>query len=114
MLDTKWIDVNKGDSAHPNFRSILVGREYNEYRGDTLYASTRPLEAMRMIISDAATHEGGEQQHNAKRRDLMVNGLSRAYFNAPAKRALCMEVPMENIDAKEGERAPQCLLVRNV
>lgn len=26
LIDTKWIDVNKGDVANPNYRSRLVGR----------------------------------------------------------------------------------------
>ena len=27
MISTKWLDVNKGDAANPNYRARLVGRE---------------------------------------------------------------------------------------
>ena len=40
MITAKWLDTNKGDEEHPNYRSRLVGREYNEGKDDSLYAST--------------------------------------------------------------------------
>ena len=55
LITVKWLDTNKGDKDNPNYRSRLVGREYNEGRDDTLYASTPPLEALRMIVSTAST-----------------------------------------------------------
>ena len=55
LIDVRWIDTNKGDAANPNYRSRLVGREFNTYRDDALYAATPPLEALRLIISHAAT-----------------------------------------------------------
>lgn len=78
-----WIDVNKGDTMNPNHRSRLVDREYNEYRDDSLYASTPPVEAMRIILSSAATCEGDEPGQHASRREVIVNDVSRSYFYAP-------------------------------
>ena len=67
LIDVRWIDTNKGDAANPNYRSRLVGREFNTYRDDALYAATPPLEALRLIISHAATIRCGGG-HRAKWR----------------------------------------------
>ena len=55
IIDLKWIDVNKGDHANPDYRSRLVGREFNNERDDSLYAATPPLEALRVVLSWAST-----------------------------------------------------------
>ena len=55
LIGTRWLDVNKSDAAHPDYRSRLVGKEYRQGADDSLYASTPPLEAMRAILSHAAT-----------------------------------------------------------
>ena len=61
IIGTKWIDVNKGDAERPNIRCRLVGKEFKTTPDDALYASTPPLEALRCIVSRAATldHRGG-------------------------------------------------------
>ena len=67
LIDVRWIDTNKGDTANPNYRSRLMGREFNTYRDDALYAATPPLEALRLIISHAAIiRRGGD--HGGKWR----------------------------------------------
>ena len=91
LIDTRWIYVNKGDEENPNYRTRLVGREFNTYKDDTLYAATPPLEALRAIVSQAAT-----RTNNGKLQELMVNGISRAYFYAPAKRSLFIDLPAED------------------
>ena len=58
-IDVRWIDVNRGDCDDPIYRSILVGREFDTTKDDGLYATTPPLEALRLIGSYAATIQGG-------------------------------------------------------
>ena len=42
----------------PQYRSRLAGREYNNYRDDSLYASTPPpIEALRVVLSYAASFQ---------------------------------------------------------
>ena len=85
IIKTRCIDHSKGDMDNPNYRSRLVGMEFNTGRCDELYASTPPLEALRMIVSWAATVDkdvGG----GAARRQVMVNDVSRAYFYAKCSR----------------------------
>ena len=36
LISVRWLDTNKGDRDEPNYRSRLVGREYNEGRDDTI------------------------------------------------------------------------------
>ena len=107
LIDVRWIDTNKGDWEHPNYRSRLVGREYNTYKDDSLYAATPPLEALRIIISHAATIRRsagrGHGHGREEKRELMINDVSLAYFYAPATRSLFIELPKEDGEAQEGE-----------
>ena len=61
IVSTKWLDTNKGDKDNPNYRSRFVAREFNQGRDDTLYASTPPLEALRLIISHASTEDENDK-----------------------------------------------------
>jgi hypothetical protein len=54
-LQGKWVDVNKGDFARPVIRSRYVTKEFADKRSDEFFAATPPLEALRMIISHAAS-----------------------------------------------------------
>ena len=75
MIGIRWVDVNKGDSEEPEYRSRLVGRELNEGKDKALCAATPRLDALRIIISHAATyHDDGPQ------RVIMINDVRRAYF----------------------------------
>ena len=81
IIGVRWVDVNKGDALDVNYRSRLVGREFNIGRDDALYASTPPLEALRLIVSYAAT-----QPSDGERRTIMINDVRRAYFDARIQR----------------------------
>ena len=49
------------------------------------FESTPLLEPLRLIISDAATRDQEED------KVIMVNDVARAYFEAPARRTICVE-----------------------
>ena len=80
------IDCNKGDAAHPNPRSRLVAKE----------AATPPLEAKKMIVGFAVTEGYGFDRAD---RDIGMKldfiDIRKAYFNAPARRAMYVELPTE-------------------
>ena len=90
------IDTNKGDDENPEIRSRLVAKEFNDGEGEGLFAATPPLEALRMIISDAATLTA-----NGGRKVVMVNDVARAFFEAPIKRTVCVELPEEAMTEEE-------------
>ena len=94
IIGTKWIDVNKGDSDNPRLRFRMVGKEFRTGPDDALYASTPPLEALRVVVSRAATTDG-----NCRRREITVNDVSRAYFYAKMTRPLYIEIPSEDPNA---------------
>ena len=96
VVSTRWIDTNKGDSLNPNCRSRLVGREFNVERDDTLYAATPPLEALRLVLSNAAAWTKGKGK---VRKNVMVNDVRRAYFYAKVSRDIYIEVPKEDPNA---------------
>ena len=58
VVKTRWIDINKGDEDTPNYWSRLVAKQFKDGAGEGLFAST-PLEALRFLISEAATVRGG-------------------------------------------------------
>ena len=95
VIGTRWIDINKGDSTVPNHRSRFVAKEYNDGKDATLFASTPPLEAFRMLVSDAATIEC-KKDGQAKRKVMMINDVARAFFEAKATRTICIELPEED------------------
>lgn len=75
-IATKWIDVNKQDTANLLYRSRLVGKEFNTYNDTSLYSATPPLEALRLIVSIAASNDNYH---------IMTNDVSRPYFYAPVQ-----------------------------
>ena len=56
-IGTRWIDINKGDVEHPDYRSRWVGREFrgNDRDREDLFAATPPLEAKKTLISLCAS-----------------------------------------------------------
>ena len=49
------MDRHKGDHEDPLMRSRYVGKEFNDGPLNGLFAATPPLEALRSLISEAAT-----------------------------------------------------------
>eukprot|EP00973_Karenia_brevis_P038272 5276278-Karenia_brevis.AAC.1 len=85
IVGTRWIDVNKGDNKNPVYRSRLVGQEFKQHEEDGLFAATPPLEALRYLISDVATTDETSAS-GVEDKVIMINDVSRAFFEAPAKR----------------------------
>ena len=92
-ISVRWIDINKGDTDRPNYRSRLVAREINTYKRDDLFAGTPPLEALKLLLSMSASGNTGEL--------IMINDVSRAFFHAKATRDVFVQLPDE--DRKPGE-----------
>ena len=69
----------------------MVGREFNMGKDDALYASTPPLEALGMIVSNAGTYSDDGQ-----RRMVMINDVRCAYFYAKIQRDVYVDLPKED------------------
>ena len=77
------------------YRSRYVAEEFNTGDEDGPFASTPPLEALQLIISDVATRDQEED------KVIVVNYVARAFFEAPARRTICVELPKE--ETHEGD-----------
>ena len=84
-------------------RSRLVGKEFNDGREDGIFAATPPLEALKLIISDAATGGPGE-------KSIMINDVARAFLEAPMRRMVCVEIPEEDRTPEDDRMANVALL----
>ena len=94
VMKTRWIDINKGDDEHPVYRSRFVAKEFNNGDVEGLFAGTPPLEALRYIVHVAATK-------GATPRVIMINDVARAFFEAQAKRKVCIELPTEDMNPQD-------------
>ena len=50
IVKSRWIDINKGNNVNPNYRSRMVGKEFNNGELEGPFAATPPLEALRLIL----------------------------------------------------------------
>ena len=64
-IGVRWVDINKGDDADPEYRSRLVAQEIKMDKREDLFAATPPLEAKKMLLSWAVT-EGIGYKHGLK------------------------------------------------
>ena len=87
-VTVRWVDINKGDQLQPNYRSRLVAREINTHKREDPFAATPPLEALKIILSMTTPGNKGES--------IMINDISRAFFHAPAKRMVYVQLPNED------------------
>lgn len=87
-VTVRWVETNKGDDINPNIRSRLVARQIRGPGQDPVFAPTPPLEALRTVLSLAATDLPGRPKRcrdpkSEKRCQVSFVDISRAYFNAP-------------------------------
>ena len=90
-IKLRWVDTNKGTESEPNYRSRIVAMEFKRDSRLDLFAPTPPLEAMKLVISNAASQDG--PWHN---RVLMAIDIKRAYFYAKSIRDTYVELPKED------------------
>ena len=60
---------------------------------DGIFAGTPPLEALRCLIHEAATIRATDDPHT---KVIMITGVARAFFEAPAVRQVCVELSDED------------------
>ena len=91
-IGVKWVDINKGDSTNPNYRSRLVAMEFKTEERPEWYAATPPSECLKILMSKMA---------GDGRKKMMYADVSRAYFYALAARPVYVKLPEE--DRNEGD-----------
>ena len=81
-------ETDKGQPGKPNVRARWV-KEYKTHARPELYASTPPLEALKIVLSEIATGKRGGKV-------VALVDVRRAYFYAPARRRVFVELPPED------------------
>ena len=87
----RWVMTNKGDAANPKIRCRYVATETNQYNDLSFFASTPPLEAIRLLVSQMAHRKSS----NGKPLPLSFCDATKAYFNACPKRDIFVRAPKE-------------------
>ena len=90
-IAVRWVDINKGDTTNPKYRSRLVAKEFNTGVNQNLYAATPPSECLRLMLSLLASSR-------EKGTTLMYADVSRAYFYAKAERPVYVKLPAEDME----------------
>ena len=88
-IRTGSADANKGAGDMPNVRSRWVAKEFRTHASPKLFAPTSPLEGVKLVISKAASTGSSDTV-------LLIVDVRRAYFYAPAKRRVYIELPEED------------------
>ena len=103
VIQTRWINVNKGDNHQPDYRSILVAKEYRDkHVGETaaMFAATPPTEILKVLISRGVTTDQGGVDRR-KNRCIMSNDVKRAYFYAEVRSDIYIEIPPEDLTEED-------------
>ncbi len=93
-IGVRWVDINKGDTAHPNYRSRLVAMEFKTDNKPEWYAATPPSECLKLILHKMTTN---------RKTKMMYADVSRAYFYAKASRPVYVTIPEEDREAGDEE-----------
>jgi hypothetical protein len=105
-LQSRWVDVKKkGDLKRPVVRSRFVAKEFADKRSDEFFAATPPLEALRMLLSHAAT---GRRTSQGGRKILVIDAR-KAHLHAPAERLVYVDLPPEVRQPGMCARLRRCL-----
>ena len=108
-ISVRWVDVNKGDDMNPRYRSRLVARQMKAHdkSGASFFAPTPPLEALRTVLSLAATSVGDWKPcydpYSERRTQISLMDISRAYFNAKLDPGVMtyVQLPQEDKDHED-------------
>ncbi len=100
-IGSKWVDVNKGDVKKPLIRSRFVVKEIATYKSDDFFAATPPLEALRLLLSMAAS-----SGHDVK---VEVLDARKAHLHAFADRTVFVRLPPELDEPGWCARLVRCL-----
>ena len=97
MIQTRWVDTNKGDERSPEIRWRLVAKE-KKNRNNTkeesanFFAPTPPLEAVKFLISEAMTKRVSRNNRPLK---MSFIGVGKAHLCSEVLRESYVEPPPE-------------------
>ena len=106
-ITLKWVDRNKGDDSHPNYRSRLVVREVKKASKSLAefesFSAMPPLESLKVLCALMVSKRTSKRNRPYK---MMLIDISRAHFYGESKRRVFCTT-------RGSLRAPQTLNVRD-
>ena len=84
LVSTTWVETV---NAEGETKSRLCAREFNNSKGEDLYAATLPLLATRLMLSQCATRKSGWPM-----KQLMSIDVKRAFLHGETKRAIFVKL----------------------
>ena len=91
-IKTGWAETDKGQPGKRNVRARWVAKECKTHARPELSASTPPVEALKVALSEIATVKRGGKV-------VALVDVRRAYFYAPSRRRVFVELPSEDYQA---------------
>jgi hypothetical protein len=108
-ITLKWVDRNKGDDSHPNYRSRLVVREVKKASKSLAefesFSAMPPLESLKVLCALMVSKRTSKRNRPYK---MMLIDISRAHFYGESKRRVFCTLP----EGSEQEGA--CALLKHV
>ena len=104
-LGGRWVDINKGDSERPNVRCRYVAKDIAYKKSDDYFAAMPPLEALRMLLSFAAT---GRKEGGGGRKVLVIDAR-KAHLHAVPGREIYVALPPERQQEGMCAKLRRCL-----
>ena len=104
LIDTTWVDTNKGSETRPDWRSRLCAREFagSEARDD-LFSPTPPLVALKLLLSELASQTSEETARRGGIKKGLVLDVKRAFLYGHARRRIYIKLPPEDRRGRFGE-----------
>ena len=113
-LDTRWIDVNKGDNRRPAYRSRMVVREIKARKklmdrlpAASLFSATPPVESFFLLMSVWMSVRRSKTDKPLK---VGLWDISRAHFMEKAEREIYVKIPEE--DRNDDDEEPMVGLLQ--
>ncbi len=99
-ITVRWVDTNKGTKEEQEIRSRLVARDVKAKDGnrDDLFASTPPLEGLRMLCSKAVSPS---RKRRRDRRKILLMDARKTHLNPLVEGDVYIQLP-EEAGAAEG------------
>ena len=97
MKQTSWIDFNKGDKNHKNYRSPLVTKEF-----------------LGSAVDDHQHNGNSGQGMKLEEKVIVINDVTSAFLMAPIQRFGSVEMPFEGDTADRGAGQGVGLLERSL
>ena len=88
-IGCRWVIIDKGGKASPEYRARLVAKEIKKATRDDLFAAMPPLGAKKLLFFLSQSMPGNSRGACK----LLFIGIKRAYFHAKAVRDVYVELP---------------------